>query len=46
MFRMFLLAVRCHEFVLSALRADDVLPVCDEALASHALLAQGADEAG
>ena len=43
---MFLLAVRCHEFVLSALWADDFLPVCDEALAGHALFAQGADEAG
>ena len=34
-----------HELLLSALWADDVLPVRDEALTDHAALAAGADEA-
>jgi len=34
-----------HQLLLGALRADDVLPVRDEALAHHAALAGGADEA-
>ena len=34
-----------HQLLLSALGADDVLPVRDEALADHAALAAGADEA-
>jgi len=34
-----------HQLLLGALRADDVLPVRDEALAHHAGLAGGADEA-
>jgi len=34
-----------HQLLLCALRADDVLPVRDEALTHHAGLAGGADEA-
>jgi len=34
-----------HQLLLGALRADDVLPVCDETLPHHAGLAGGADEA-
>ena len=34
-----------HQLLLGALGADDVLPVRDEALAHHAALAAGADEA-
>ena len=34
-----------HELLLGALWADDVLAVGDEALAHHAALAGGADEA-
>ena len=34
-----------HELLLGALGADDVLAVGDEALAHHAALAGGADEA-
>jgi len=34
-----------HQLLLGALRADDVLPVCDESLPNHAGLAGAADEA-
>ena len=34
----------CHELLLGALRADDVLPVRDKALAHHAALARAADK--
>jgi len=34
-----------HQLLLRALRADDVLPICDEPLTHHAALAGGADEA-
>jgi len=34
-----------HQLLLGTLGADDVLPVGDEALAHHAALAAGADEA-
>ena len=34
-----------HQLLLGTLGANDVLPVSDEALAHHAALAAGADEA-